>query len=354
MKLTTTNLTDEEKNTLLKYIFLGRIEFLTFQEKLFFTNNIDSAHSLALLSIEEIENKINRKFKKKIFWDGERNLLQSQQIINICQRMDIQPLLYEEKGYPALLKEINDPPFILFCRGDISLLSKNSVSVVGTRKITQDGKEAAMAFSSDACLSGINIISGLASGVDSYAHLGSIECWFDCKEQQIDLSRLGRTIAVLPCSIDEILPSGNKKLAGRILQTGGLIVSEYEPMTLMRKWHFVARNRIIAALSKATVVIQAPSGSGALLTAEFALDYDRELFIHKAAFSTGARQIAKIVKSQLEVAHAVGSVSQHKLENSVEKFIEAGAPVINDYKDFCRALVQEPVRQKVCLQGELF
>lgn len=354
MKLTQTDLNTQQNNKLLLYVFLGRIPFLSFQEKLFFTNNIDSAHTLALLSIEEIENKINRKFNKKICWDGEKNLLQSKRILEVCCKKDIQILLYEEDDYPALLKEIADPPLILFCRGDVSLLNKDSVSIVGTRRITQDGKESTINFAQDACLSGCNVVSGLANGVDSYAHSGSINAWFDCKEQGIDLSRVGRTIAVLPGSIDEIIPSTNKRLASQIIQTGGLLVSEYEPYTPMMKYHFVARNRIIAALSKATIVIQAPSGSGALITADFALDYDRDLFIHQAAFSSCAKQIAGIVKSQLEVQHAVGKVSRHKLENSVEKFIEAGAPVIKDYKDFCKAMAEKPETRQRCLQNELF
>lgn len=354
MKLTQTDLNLEQNNKLLLYVFLGRIPFLNFQEKLFFTNNIDSAHSLALLSIEEIENKIDRKFNKKICWDGEKNLLQSKQILEVCYKRDIQILLYEENDYPALLKEIPDPPLILFCRGDVNLLNKDSVSIVGTRRITQDGKDATAGFARDACYSGCNVVSGLANGVDSYAHTGSVNAWFDCKEQGIDLSRVGRTIAVLPGSIDEIIPSTNKRLAQQILQTGGLLVSEYEPFTPMMKYHFVARNRIIAALSKATVVIQAPAGSGALITADFALDYDRDLFLHKAAFSDSAKQVAGIVKSQLEVQHATGSVSKHKLENSVEKFLEAGAPVINDYKDFCRVMAEKPETRQICLQNELF
>lgn len=354
MKLTPTDLTTEQNEKLLLHIFLGRMFFLSFQEKLFFTNNIDSARALALLSIEEIENKIGRKFNKKIFWDGERNLLQSQQIISICKKNEIQPVLYNEAEYPSLLKEICDPPFILFCRGDVSLLSKSCVSMVGTRKITQDGKEAARSFAYDAVLSGINVVSGLANGVDAYSHEGAVNAFFDCKEQGIDLSKIGRTIAVLPGSIDEIVPYSNKNLASKILLTGGLLVSEYEPGTTLQKWHFVARNRIIAALSGATLVVQAPSGSGALITAEFALDYNRDVFIHSAAFSGGAKQVQKIVKTKLELEHAQGKVSKHKLENTVEKYIEDGAPVVNNYKEYCRILAEKPESRRTLFQGELF
>ena len=204
-------------------------------------------------------------------------------------------------------------------------------------------------------MDGINVISGLANGADAYAHKGAVEAYFDFVEHNKDLSKLGKTIAVLPSSIDQIVPSSNKKLASQILQSGGLIISEYEPKLQLANFHFVGRNRIIAGLSSATVVIEAPSGSGALITADFALDYNRDVMIHEAAFGNTAEQVAQIVKKDLEVKFSSGSISKYKLENTLEKFVKDGAPVIKDYKDYCKARIEIPgTRSKKIEQGKLF
>ena len=359
MKLTQTN--SFTKESLLFYISLGRISFLNFQEKLFLLKNIDSSNALALLSIEDIENLVNRKFSKRVIWDGKKNLLMAEAILSRCQKLNIEIIFYFEDSYPPLLKEISDPPFLMYCRGNSDLLKSSGVSVVGTRRLTQNGKQAAVDFAYDAILSGSNVISGLANGADGYAHQGAINAYFDCKEHNFGLDKIGRTIAVLPSAIDEIVPYNHKKLAAQIIQTGGLLVSEFEPGTITEKWHFVARNRIIAALSTATVVIEAPSGSGALITADFALEYNRDVFFHEVAFSHNAVQIDSIVKSDLEKKHAEGTVSKYKLENSIKKFIDNGAPVIKDYEDFCKVQIMPPGEKNKqenknppCIQGELF
>lgn len=359
MKLTQTNSFDKE--SLLFYISLGRISFLTFQEKLFLLKNLDSSNALALLSIEDIENLIDRKISKKVNWDGKRNLLMAETVIQRCQLLNIEVLFIFEDSYPQLLKEIPDPPFLIYCRGNSELLKKSSVSVVGTRSLSQNGKQAAVAFSYEAALSGCNIISGLANGADGYAHQGAINAFFDCKEQGLELSKVGRTIAVLPSAIDNIVPYNHKKLAAQIIQTDGLLISEFEPGVITEKWHFVARNRIIAALSNATVVIEAPSGSGALITADFALEYNRDVFFHEVAFSENAMKIENIVKSDLEKKHAQGTVSKYKLENCIKKFIDAGAPVIKGYEDFCKVQLMPPEEKNrvenknpPCIQSELF
>lgn len=347
-------------DSLLLYISLGRIGFLTFQEKIFLLNNLDSSNSLALLSIEDIEKLLDRKISRNAAWNGLYNLNCAKAAIRRCAALDIQILFHFEDSYPALLKEISDPPFMLYCRGDISLLQQPGVSVVGTRKLTQNGKAAASGFAYDAVLSGMNVVSGLAHGADGYAHQGAINAFFDCNEQKIDMSKLGRTIAVIPSAIDEIVPYGHKKMAAQILQTGGLLVSEFEPGSITEKWHFVARNRIIAGLTSSTVVIEAPAGSGSLITADFALEYNRDLFFHQVAFTQNAMEIAGIVKSDLEKAHAAGKVSSYKLENQIQKFIEAGAPVIKDYEEFCKVLADPPEKNREenknppCIQGELF
>ena len=107
-------------------------------------------------------------------------------------------------------------------------------------------------------------------------------------------------------------------------------------------WRFVQRNRIIAALSPATVVVQAANGSGALITAQFALEYNRELMFHAAALSESARKTGEASLRRLQKEFVLGNISRSKLENSPERFLESGAPVIKDYKDFCVCLKEMP------------
>lgn len=337
MKLIQTNSLEYEK--LLLNISVGRISFLSFNEKKILINNLDSPSHLALLSIEDIEKIVGRKFSKRAQWNAKQNLLSAKAVIEKCKALNIQIIFYFDDLYPPLFKEIADPPFMIYARGETSLLMKTCVSVVGTRRLSQMGKKAAFSFSYDATLSGMCVVSGLANGADGYAHEGSISAFFDCKQKGLELNRIGRTIAVLPSAIDEIVPYCHKKLACQVLQTGGLLISEYEPGCLTEKWHFVARNRIIAALSAATVVIEAPSGSGALITADFAVEYNRELFFHEVAFCDHALQIAQIVKSDLEKEAQKGKVSTYKLENQIKKFIDDGALVIKNFEDFCEKIL---------------
>ena len=303
---------------LLLELYIARITFLSFNEKKILKKNLDSSCSLVLLSIVEIKKIINRDLSNKVVWNAKENFRMAQVALHFCNQLGVKILLHSDKDYPEQLRQIADPPYLLFYKGDVSLLSKKTVSVVGTRRLTQNGKIAAKEFAYNAALNGEVVVSGLAKGADEYAHRGVVDAYFDCFEKGLDTSNLGKTIAVLPSSIDEIVPLSNKKLAGQILQTGGLIISEYEPRMTITNWHFVKRNRIIAGLSFATVVVEAPAGSGALITVDFALENGRDVYFHKVCFSDNAKQIASIVKNQLETDFSMGKVSKYKKENTVE------------------------------------
>lgn len=335
-------------------ISLHRISFLKLEEKKNLLKKLDSSYSLALLSIEEIEKIINREIRNRNYWSGRENLHRAQVALHYCHSLGINILGCEDEHYPDLLRQIPDYPFLLFCRGNINLLGEKSVSVVGTRRLTQLGKEAARTFAYDAVMHGVNVVSGLANGADGFAHQGALDAWFDSCEKGLNLEPLGRTIAVLPSSIDEIVPLGHKRMAGQILQSGGCLISEYEPKLEMASWHFVGRNRIIAGLSPATVVVEAPTGSGALITADFALEYNRDVMFHSATFTGKACDVSEIVKKQLETEHAAGRVSKYKIENRPERFLEAGAPVIKDYNEYCRVMNSPPGVFSQPLQGTLF
>ena len=334
--------TDLQNDRLILMLSLARITFLTLQEKKNFANNIDNSSKLALLSIEEIEKLAGRKINNRIKWNGQENLREAKAALLKGSSRNIGVVFYDDLEYPELLRQIPDPPFLLFYRGNVSVLQGRSVSVVGTRRITPQGRQAAIDFSYEASIDGCNVVSGLANGIDGCAHQGAINAWFDENEKGNDCNSLGKTIAVLPSAIDEIVPYGHKRMAEQILRSGGCLISEYEPGMGMANFHFVGRNRIIAGLSPATVVIEAPAGSGALITADFAVDYNRDVMFHEAAFGNMAEQVSEAVVQDLEKQFATGGVSKYKLENRPEKFIKDGAPVIKNYKDYCKALAEMP------------
>ena len=171
-----------------------------------------------------------------------------------------------EENYPFLLKEISNPPKQIYVRGAIPDLRLPAVAIVGTRKATTAGIGIAEEVAADLAGRGITIISGLAMGIDTAAHRGA-------------LGARGRTIAVLGNGISEIYPAQNERLAEKILETGGAIISEYPPGEPSFKGNFIHRNRIISGLSVAVVIIEAPLRSGALNTAGFAALQGRSVFV---------------------------------------------------------------------------
>lgn len=344
---------EAEDENLLNFLFLSQVSFISFEEKKKILNNIDSINSLALFSIKDIANLIGRNVSPRAKWNGQETLRLAKVTARYCRLMNVQVLKYSDDNYPEMLLETDNPPLVLFARGDVSILNQKAVAVVGTRNITADGKVAAMEFARAAAADCVNVVSGLAYGVDVYAHKGALKVWEERLDSGSDLP-YGKNIAILPGGIDEIVPSGNKKVAAQILQSGGCIISEYGPKIPVEKWQFIARDRLIAGFSPYTVVIEAPAGSGALITADFAVDFNRDVFFHEAAFGNLAKQVAQQVKNNLEEKVAEGKVSRYKVENTPEKFLEAGAPVIKDYKDFCVCLSEPPGKRSCSIQGELF
>ena len=197
---------------LLLELYIARITFLSFNEKKILKKNLDSSCSLVLLSIEEIKKIINRDLSNKVVWNAKENFRMAQVALHFCNQLGVKILLHSDKEYPEQLRQIADPPYLLFYKGDVSLLSKKTVSVVGTRRLTQNGKIAAKEFAYNAALNGEVVVSGLAKGADEYAHRGVVDAYFDCFEKGLDTSNLGKTIAVLPRSIVEIVLLLIKKL----------------------------------------------------------------------------------------------------------------------------------------------
>ena len=180
--------------------------------------------------------------------------------------MELDKIGLGEPGYPVLLKEITDPPKVLYFAGKLPEANQTLISIVGTRKATSRGKFAARKIAGDLAKRGITIVSGLAIGIDTAAHEGCL--WGG-----------GKTIAVLGNGLDKIYPAQNENLAKKIIETGGAVVSEYPEGTPPYPSQFLARNRIVSGLAAATVIIEAPLKSGALVTARLAAEQGRETMV---------------------------------------------------------------------------
>lgn len=176
----------------------------------------------------------------------------------------IRIITFEDKDYPRLLKEIDSPPVLIFVKGEMLAQDINSIAVVGTRRITSYGRQVTERLVRGLVSHNITIVSGLARGVDSVAHRTALACG-------------GRTLAVLGSGLDIIYPPENKNLAQKICQQGALI-SEFGLGIQPYPYHFPQRNRIISGLSKGVLVTESASHSGSKITANFALEQNREVF----------------------------------------------------------------------------
>ena len=178
--------------------------------------------------------------------------------------MEIKKLTMDEPAYPALLKQIKDPPKELYYAGDVSLLSTRCVAIVGSRKFTAYGRRIAGMIAGRLAACGVTVVSGMAIGIDGIGHRSALEAG-------------GKTIAVLGNGLDVMYPVSNRELKQDILRTG-LLLSEYPPGMRGTKYTFPQRNRIISGLSEATVVVEAGLNSGSLITAALAAEQGRTVY----------------------------------------------------------------------------
>lgn len=206
-------------------------------------------------------------------------------------------LARSDAGFPPLLRAIHDPPPGLFLRGDaqLELLARPAVAIVGARACSAYGRQISRSLGRDLAAAGLVVVSGLARGVDAEAHRGALEAD-------------GPTVAVLGCGIDRDYPAAHRELA-RQVAASGLVVSEYAPGVEPAPWRFPARNRIVAGLCAATVVVEARERSGALITADFALEEGREVLAVPgeitSALSAGSNALLRLGATPLTCAQDV-------------------------------------------------
>lgn len=210
-----------------------------------------------------------------------------------------------DSEYPCLLRNIFNPPIILYYRGVLPAVDHNAIAIVGARKATAYGKNAAVMLAAALAEQGMWIVSGAARGIDTAAHQGALES-----------KSSGRTVAVLGCGVDVVYPPENGRLLEKIVQSGA-VLSEYPPGTAPHAAFFPARNRIISGLSLGTVVVEAAEKSGALITADFALEQGRDVFavpgsifsLHSKGTHNLIKQGAKIVGGAEDILEEYGLAS---------------------------------------------
>jgi DNA processing protein len=285
---------------MIKDLAVAGIPGLSCEERFALLKKFEREEKFPFSTKEELESYFRRTIRgtfrtiAEIFGRAEKH--------EAAARMrGIRYVCYAAADYPPLLREIYDPPFILYYLGRLPDPEKPAAAVVGTRKPSPAASAQAYAIGRALGKAGVTVVSGLALGIDAMAHRGCI-------------AGGGATAAVLGSGLDQLYPVSNRPLAKRLLETGGVLFSEYPPGTKPYKWNFPARNRLISGLARGTVIVEAPARSGALHTARFALEQGRDLWAGKAGVDSrsgeGTRKLAeegcKTVSSAAEILEEWG------------------------------------------------
>ena len=248
------------------WIWFSRIKGLGSRRKQILLKMYKTPEKIYNLKKEEILKikGFNEILANKIIDKDNKNNLEN--YIEKMQKEKISIITIDDKEYPNILKNIYDYPISLYIKGNSNILDNYTIGIVGCRNATEYGIKAAQYFSYNLAKKGINIVSGLAKGIDSCAHIGTIKA-------------NGKTIAVVGNGLDIVYPRENQYLYEKIVEENGAIISEYPLGTEPEKMNFPARNRIISGISKGIIVIEAKKKSGTLITVDFALEQGRDVYV---------------------------------------------------------------------------
>ena len=277
-------------------------------------------------SIAEIVKKIQRR-QLTLNWNKFRETISfsdAQIKVQQARNLGCSVVTWADEEYPESLRQLYDPPAILYMRGNASLVSQHGVGIVGTRRYTPYGRDVATQFATQCVHANLVIVSGLALGIDTFAH---VAC----------LKNNGSTIAVLGSGVDVPSPVQNATLAESILSAGGLLISEV-PFTMpATKFSFPQRNRIIAGLSRSIVVIEAGESSGALITARQALDQGKDVY----AVPGNIFSHASVGANRLIQAGAKPIID-------IAEYLHDLNPQFSNEQDGGRLILNDPIQQTIC------
>lgn len=245
---------------------LSYCDFLKTHEKLVILKSFSSLKEFSSSSIVDLSMITNRRLNTKFDLASLEGIVEK--ALNVLKFYRIRMIMVEDIDFPFQLKEIPDPPFSIFVRGALPDCGFNMLSIVGTRCPTGEGIKMALKIGAECAYLSLPVVSGLARGIDSFSQRGCVEAG-------------GVSIGVLACGVERVYPRTNIRLASKIISSCGCLLSEYPPFTEPLKFRFPQRNRIISGLSKALLVLEAPKKSGALITADFALEQGRDVFVCK-------------------------------------------------------------------------
>ncbi|WP_346354638.1 DNA-processing protein DprA [Azotosporobacter soli] len=226
-----------------------------------------------------------------------------EELASSMEKQGIRICLLEDEDYPVLLRHICRPPLLFYYYGRLPKCDR-TMAVVGTRKASNYGCNAAKKLAEELAREKFWVISGAARGIDAAAHRGA-------------LSGGGQTLAVLGCSINTVYPAEHRQLLKQIVDGGGGVISEYPPGTPLNKGHFPARNRIISGLSRGVVVVEAAQRSGALITADFALEEGRDVFaVPGSIFSSTSQGTHQLIEQGAKLTSCVQDILAEYGESS--------------------------------------
>ena len=289
---------------------------------------LGSASEVLLASKEKIEslNILPQKALAELFKFNKEKFLQNE--LRLIEKYNVEVVTFQDKDYPPRLKEISSFPIVLYIKGSVSVLDQTSIAIVGSRRASVYGTSTAYQFSTRLVELGINVVSGMARGIDTSAHQGALRC-------------KGTTVAILGCGLSVVYPPENKRLMDEICQDGA-VVSEFPMETEPFPYNFPRRNRVVSGLSLGVIVVEAAQRSGALITADFALEQGREVYaVPGKVDAPTARGVNNLIKQGA------------KLITSIEDVIEDLAPqlMVKTEGEACSEGAEENIERNVSLDG---
>lgn len=290
---------------------IGPIRYVSLVKHFGSPQRVLAASARELAELPDVGPVTASGIKNNVYWET------AEEQLGLCEKNQVQIVTFKDEGYPTNLLTIYDPPPFLFVGGEIKEEDQNAVAIVGCRAASSYGRRITERISRELVRRGITIVSGMARGIDSIGHLAAL------KEK-------GRTLAVFGSGLDVLYPPENKKLAGQI-RSSGAVISEFFLGTKPEAPNFPRRNRLISGLSLGVVIVEAGNKSGALLTAQCALEQNREVFaIPGSLDSKNSQGTNKLIKEGAKLVTVVEDILE-ELRISVKT--EGSAPPAQTQRD---------------------